>query len=92
MLGTTFRDFRQRIQVPFEHQDSVFWMKENVLTTTFEPNEHPIFIQSSKICDNENKAIHSILSIGIKIVHHRKIICRNTKYQQNSNWAAMLNM
>ena len=34
-------------------------MKENTMTTNFEPNERVIFVQSTKIGTHENKAIHS---------------------------------
>ena len=34
-------------------------MKENTLATNFEPHEYVIFVQSTKIGTNENKAIHS---------------------------------
>ena len=36
-------------------------MKENVLTTNFEPHEGVIFAQTTEIGTHENKAIHSIL-------------------------------
>ena len=35
-------------------------MKENIMTTNFEPHECVIFVQSTKIGTHENKAIHSI--------------------------------
>ena len=35
-------------------------MKENIMATNFEPHEHVIFVQSTKIGTHENKAIHSI--------------------------------
>ena len=34
-------------------------MKENIMTTNFEPHECIIFVQSTKIGTQENKAIHS---------------------------------
>ena len=36
-------------------------MKENTMSTNFEPHEDVIFVQSTKIGTHENKAIHSIL-------------------------------
>ena len=35
-------------------------IKENTMTTNFEPHECSIFLQSTKIGTQENKAIHSI--------------------------------
>ena len=34
-------------------------MNENTLTTNFETNEYVIFVKSTKIGTNENKAIHN---------------------------------
>ena len=35
-------------------------MKQNIMSTNFEPHECVIFVQSTKIGTHENKAIHSI--------------------------------
>ena len=35
-------------------------MKKNTKATNFEPHEYVIFVQSTKISTNENKAIHCI--------------------------------
>ena len=35
-------------------------MKENIITTNFDPNKYSISVQSMKIDNNENKAIHRI--------------------------------
>ena len=42
-------------------------MKENTIATDFEPNECVIFVQSTKIGTNENKAIlsrHIVVFVG----------------------------
>ena len=38
-------------------------MKENTISTTFEPNECVNFVKSTKIGTHENKGIHSMVQI-----------------------------
>ena len=40
-------------------------MKEYTMTTNFEPHECVIFVQSTKIDTDENKAIHSSLCFAL---------------------------
>ena len=61
LSGTNFRGRpNPRNLVPTKKQFSVSIMKENAITTNFDPHECVIFAKSTKIGTHENKVIHSM--------------------------------